>query len=89
MTELLDIAGGRTHVRSPAMIVMGSKDPVFPHPQAEADAIAATLAGGATVTMIGGGGHYPHAKFPAQVAAAVLPFLADHAQQKLADRRQP
>jgi pimeloyl-ACP methyl ester carboxylesterase len=89
LADPADAQAALTGVRCPAMIVMGSKDPVFPHPQAEADAIAATLPAGTAVTMIDGGGHYPHAQFPAHVAAAVLPFLADRTQQKLADKRQP
>jgi hypothetical protein len=28
--------------------------------------------------MIEGAGHYPNAQFPEQVAAAILPFLAEH-----------
>ena len=29
--------------------------------------------------MIGGAGHYPHTQFPEQVAAAIVPFLKEHA----------
>jgi hypothetical protein len=31
------------------------------------------------VAMIPGAGHYPQAQFPDEVAAAVLPFLEEHA----------
>lgn len=63
-------------IRCPALVVMGSRDPDFPDPAAEAGAVAAAMpAGIGTVTMIEGGGHYPHAQFPDQVATAVLAFL--------------
>ena len=71
------------------MIVMGAKDPAFPHLQAEADAVAAALLAGTTVTMIDAGGHYPPAQFSTQAAAAMLPFLIAHTEQKLPGRRQP
>jgi len=29
--------------------------------------------------MIEGAGHYPNAQFPEQVAAAIIPFLAENA----------
>ena len=29
--------------------------------------------------MIDGAGHYPHTQFPDRVAAAMLPFLKEHA----------
>lgn len=51
--------------------------------------IAATLPADATIAMIDGGGHHPHAQFPAQVAAAVPPFVVGHAEHRPADRRQP
>jgi hypothetical protein len=71
------------------MIVMGAKDPAFPHPQAEVGAVAAALLAGTTVTWIDAGGHYPPAQFSTQAAAAMRPFLADHAEHKLAGWRQP
>jgi pimeloyl-ACP methyl ester carboxylesterase len=60
-------------VRTPALVVMGSKDPDFPDPAAEAALVAGRLHG--TVAMIDGAGHYPQAEFPAETAAAILPFL--------------
>jgi pimeloyl-ACP methyl ester carboxylesterase len=73
-----DAEAALAHAQRPTLVVMGSNDPDFPDPQAEADAIAAALPGGAQIAMIDGGGHYPHAQFPAEVAAAVLPFLKEH-----------
>jgi pimeloyl-ACP methyl ester carboxylesterase len=74
-----DAEAALAHARRPTLIVMGGNDPDFPDPQAEADAIAAALPDGAQIAMIKGAGHYPHAQFPAEVAAAVLPFLKEHA----------
>jgi pimeloyl-ACP methyl ester carboxylesterase len=67
-------------VRCPALIIMGTEDPDFADPRAEGDAIAAAIpAGLATVAMVDGAGHYPHAQSPDQVAALVIPFLKEHA----------
>ena len=65
-------------VRASALVVMGSKDPDFPDPAAEATRTAASLHGAARaeVAMIEGAGHYPHAERPDLVAAAILAFLA-------------
>ena len=66
-------------VRCPVRIVMGTKDPDFPDPAAEA-AFAQELIGAhteATLAMIEKAGHYPHAELPEATASAVLPFLAD------------
>ena len=65
-------------VTVPALVVMGSKDPDFPDPRAEAGGIAAALPDGG-LAMIDGAGHYPHAQYPDEVAAAIVPFLRKHA----------
>ncbi|MBW1603222.1 alpha/beta hydrolase [Streptomyces sp. JJ66] len=66
-------------VRRPTLIVMGGADPDFPDPRREADEIAAAMPPGiASVAMIEGSGHYPHAQHPHAVAAALLPFLKEH-----------
>ncbi len=65
-------------VSCPVRIIMGTKDPDFPDPVAEA-AYAQQLIGAhteATLAMIDGAGHYPHAELPEVTAAAVLPFLS-------------
>jgi pimeloyl-ACP methyl ester carboxylesterase len=56
-------------VRIPALIVMGTRDPDFPAPRAEAELIAGRLGG--RVVMIDGAGHYPQAEYPAETAAAI------------------
>ncbi len=74
-----DAAAKLASVGCPALIVMGTEDPDWVDPRAEAEAIVAALpAGLGTVAMIDGAGHYPHAQSPDAVAAAVLPFLEEH-----------
>ncbi len=66
-------------VRAPVQIVMGTRDPDFPDPAAEA-IYAQELIGAhteATIAMINGAGHYPQVELPAATASAILPFLAD------------
>jgi pimeloyl-ACP methyl ester carboxylesterase len=76
-----DAAAQLGHVGCPALIVMGTLDPDFADPQAEADAVVAAMPSGrATAAMIGGAGHYPHAQCPDEVAALILPFLKENAR---------
>ena len=66
-------------IQCPALVVMGTLDPDWPDPRAEADAIVAAMpAGLGRTVMIDGAGHYPHTQFPDQVAAAMVPFLKEH-----------
>lgn len=60
-------------VRAPALVVMGTRDPDFPDPAAEAALVAKRLSGHAA--LIDGAGHYPHAEMPEATLAAILPFL--------------
>ncbi|RMI29452.1 alpha/beta fold hydrolase [Nocardia stercoris] len=70
------------NVGCPVLVIMGSADPDWSDPAAEADAIVAGLpAGLGRVVEIENGGHYPHAQFPDRVAAAILPFLERHVVQ--------
>jgi pimeloyl-ACP methyl ester carboxylesterase len=67
-------------IRCPALIIMGTEDPDFADPRAEGEAIAAAMpAGLGTVATVGGAGHYPQAQCPDEVAALVIPFLAQYA----------
>ena len=76
-----DAAAKLSQVARPVLVVMGSEDPDWPDPAAEAAGIVAALpAGVGTVAMIDGAGHYPHFQAPAAVAAVVLPFLEEHAR---------
>ncbi|MEV6923112.1 alpha/beta hydrolase [Dactylosporangium sp. NPDC051485] len=70
-------AGRAGEVRTPALVLMGSKDPDFPDPAAEARLVADGIGG--EVAMIEGAGHYPHSEMPAETAAAVLAFLGQRA----------
>lgn len=66
-------------VHCTTLVVMGTLDPDWADPHAEAEAIVASLpAGLGSVAMIEGAGHYPHAQFPDEVARAVLAFLGVH-----------
>ncbi len=65
------------NVRCPVLVVMRTHDSDFADPPGEASAIVGLLpAGLGRSVMIEGAGHYPHAQYPQEVAAAVLPFLA-------------
>ena len=63
--------------RAPALVMMGTKDPDFPDPAAEARLVAGRLRG--QVEMIDGAGHYPHAEVPDVAAPLILDFIDRHA----------
>jgi pimeloyl-ACP methyl ester carboxylesterase len=69
-----DVEARLGEVRTPTLVVMGTKDPDFDDPTAEAETIARLLHG-ATV-MIDGAGHYPHVEKPEATAPAILGFIA-------------
>ncbi|MEW2475564.1 alpha/beta hydrolase [Micromonospora gifhornensis] len=62
-------------VRQPVLVLMGTKDPDFPDPGAEARA-ARRLFPLAEARMVTDAGHYPHADRPEATAAALTDFLA-------------
>jgi pimeloyl-ACP methyl ester carboxylesterase len=69
------------NVTVPALIIMGTLDPDFPDPRAEGNAIVAAMRPGlGEVAMVEGGGHYPHAQSPDQVAALIIEFLKANAR---------
>lgn len=68
------VAERLAQVQAPTLVVMGSNDPDFPDPTAEARWIAEKLNG--AVAMIDQAGHYPHVEMPDQTAAALVAFLA-------------
>lgn len=75
LTDSADSEAALDHVRCPALVVMGTKDPDFkPAPESEAKLVANRVHG--TVQMIAGAGHYPQAEFPEETAAVILPFIA-------------
>jgi pimeloyl-ACP methyl ester carboxylesterase len=60
-------------VSTPTMVIMGTQDPDFPDPAAEAAWIGDTLS--AEVVMIPDAGHYPQSQQPDLTSKAVLRFL--------------
>ena len=67
------------HVSCRALIIMGSEDPDFTDPRAEAEAIVAAMpARLGTVSMIKGAGHYPHAQCPDEVAGLITSSVREH-----------
>lgn len=74
-----DAAAARLpEVRCPALVVMGTADPDFPDPVAEARWIQQQLAASGTdvvVELLEGCGHYPIAEAPEATGKAVLAFL--------------
>lgn len=75
----IDAMAQASHVRCPALIVMGAKDNDVADPKAEVEAVAATL-GGPTQVVLPDADHYLHAQFPTQTAAAVRGFLKQTAR---------
>lgn len=73
-----DVEARLGKVRAPALVVMGTKDPDFGDPAAEAETVARLLNG--SVRMVDGAGHYPHAEIPEATAPAILDFLAARAR---------
>ncbi len=57
----------------PGLVIMGSKDPDFKDPQAEAEWVAKKLK--ADLRMIEGSGHYPHTEMPEVTTPQVIEFL--------------
>lgn len=64
-------------VRAPALVIMGTKDPDFKDPAAEARLVAARLtsAAGVEVRILDGAGHYPQTEMPDETAREMLSFL--------------
>ncbi|WP_084478375.1 alpha/beta fold hydrolase [Nocardia jejuensis] len=65
----------------PTLIIMGTRDPEFPDPEAEGLAIAARMPVGlGTVVVAKSSGHHPHVDAPERVAELALRFLAGCAE---------
>jgi pimeloyl-ACP methyl ester carboxylesterase len=60
-------------VKVPALVMMGTKDPDFADPVAEAEYLAEQIRG--RVVMIKDAGHYPQTEMPDTTAQAVVEFL--------------
>jgi pimeloyl-ACP methyl ester carboxylesterase len=75
-TSGADAGAALPRISCPALVIMGTLDPDWPDPGAEAEAVVAAMpAGLGTVAMISGGGHYPHAQRPAEVARLTTDFV--------------
>jgi pimeloyl-ACP methyl ester carboxylesterase len=61
-----------SRVSAPTLVVMGSKDPDWSDPAAEAAFVAESLS--AQVLMVPDGGHYPMAEYPEVVNPALVAF---------------
>lgn len=62
-----------TQVKTPSLVVMGTKDPDWPDPTAEAHWIVDQMS--AELLLVEGAGHYPQTEMPDKVAPVVLEFL--------------
>jgi pimeloyl-ACP methyl ester carboxylesterase len=60
-------------VHAPSLVIMGTRDRDFKHPEEEARWVALRLA--SQVHMIDQAGHYPHAEMPEKVAPLLLSFF--------------
>lgn len=60
-------------VKQPTLVLMGSKDPDFKDPIAEAKRVAEALRG--ENKIIENAGHYPHAEMPEVTAPLIIDFL--------------
>lgn len=60
-------------VTQPALVLMGSKDPDFKNPVAEARRVAEAVRG--SYRIIENAGHYPHAEMPEVTAPLILDFM--------------
>jgi pimeloyl-ACP methyl ester carboxylesterase len=75
-----------SNVTVPALVVMGSKDPDFKDPEAEARLVADSVS--AEYRMIPDAGHYPHVEMPDLTGPMIVSFLKSlesepaHAAQK-------
>lgn len=61
-------------VKTPALVVMGTKDPDWPDPTAEARFIKESIS--AELAMIEDAGHYPQSEMPEKVNPVILDFLS-------------
>jgi pimeloyl-ACP methyl ester carboxylesterase len=62
-------------VKAPVLVLMGSKDPDFGDPVAEAKLVANRLHG--RLIMVEGAGHYPHVEMHDEVEPVIIKFLGD------------
>jgi pimeloyl-ACP methyl ester carboxylesterase len=61
------------NVKAPVLVVMGSKDPDFPDPEAEGRYIVGQAGG--RLELIDGAGHYPQTEMPEKTTPVITNFL--------------
>jgi pimeloyl-ACP methyl ester carboxylesterase len=77
-TSPADAGDALPRISCPALVIMGTEDPDWADPQAEAEGIIAAMpAGLGAVAMLRGRGHYPHAECPDEVAVLTTSFLRE------------
>ncbi len=69
-----------SQVQAPVLILMGSRDPDFRHPEQEARTLAERLPH-ASVQLMEGAGHHLQVELPEQTAQSILAFFAEVEQQ--------
>jgi pimeloyl-ACP methyl ester carboxylesterase len=75
-TSPADADAALPRISCKALVIMGTEDPDWADPQAEAEAIVAAMpAGLGAVAMLKGHGHYLHAECPDEVFALTTRFL--------------
>jgi pimeloyl-ACP methyl ester carboxylesterase len=75
-TSPADAGAALPRISCPALVIMGTEDPDWADPRAEAEGIVAAMpAGLGTVAMLRGRGHYPHAECADEIAALTTSFL--------------
>ena len=60
-------------LNTPALVMMGSKDPDFKNPELEAKRVTGMVC--SEYVMIENAGHYPHAEFPEETARPMISFM--------------
>ncbi len=68
-------------VKAPVLVLMGSKDPDFSDPAAEANLVANRLHG--QLIMVDGAGHYPHVEMHDEVEPEIIKFLGEANGKKI------
>ena len=77
-TSPADAGAALPRITCPALVVMGTEDPDWADPQAEAEGIVAEMpAGLGAVALLKGRGHYPHAESAGEVVALTTAFLRE------------
>lgn len=67
-------------LEAPVLVIMGTKDPDWPDPEAEARWIVDQLS--AELLLVEGAGHYPQTEMPEKVTPVILEFLARVSEAK-------